>query len=303
VAWFRKKKKFTTLSIEEKKVDIPKGVWRKCDSCEQYITNDEIKRNVYICSHCGYYYVLPVEDRIASIIDAGTFEEFDANLASKNPLDFEGYEDKLIRAQKKTGRNEAAVTGKGEIQGNPVILGVLDFAFMGGSMGSVVGEKITRSAEKALNDELPLVIVSTGGGGARMHEGMLSLMQMAKTSAAMGRLKKHSIPYISVIANPTMGGVAASFASLGDVILAEPKALIGFAGPRVIEQTIGQTLPEGFQRSEFLLEHGMIDRIVERKDIVNELNTMLTHMFYNSSALRARESGASPQLCTINTAQ
>ncbi len=303
MAWFRKRKKFTTLSIEEKKVDIPKGIWRKCDACEQYITNDEIKRNVYICSHCGHYYVLPVEDRIASIIDAGTFEEFDSCLASKNPLDFEGYEDKLVRAQKKTGRNEAAVTGKGEISGNPVILGVLDFSFMGGSMGSVVGEKITRSAERALNDELPLVVVSTGGGGARMHEGMLSLMQMAKTSAAMGRLKKNGIPYISVIANPTMGGVAASFAALGDVILAEPKALIGFAGPRVIEQTIGQTLPEGFQRSEFLLEHGMIDRIVERKEIVNELKTMLTHMFYNSSALRVRESGNSPQLCTINNAQ
>ncbi len=303
MAWFRKKKKFTTLSIEEKKVDIPKGVWRKCDACEKYITNDEIKRNVYICSYCGYYYVLPVEDRIASIIDPGTFEEFDASLASKNPLDFEGYEDKLIRAQKKTGRNEAAVTGKGEISGYPIILSVLDFSFMGGSMGSVVGEKITRSAERALNDELPLVIVSTGGGGARMHEGMLSLMQMAKTSAAMGRLKKNGIPYISVIANPTMGGVAASFAALGDVILAEPKALIGFAGPRVIEQTIGQTLPEGFQRSEFLLEHGMIDRIVKRKEIANEIKTILTHMFYNRSALRARESGASPQLCSINNAQ
>lgn len=170
---------------------------------------------------------------------------------------------------------------------------------MGGSMGSVVGEKIARVAERAVNDEIPLVIISTGGGGARMHEGMLSLMQMAKTSAAIGRLKKHGIPYISVIANPTMGGVAASFAALGDVILAEPFALIGFAGPRVIEQTIGQRLPEGFQRSEFLLQHGMIDRIVDRKNLVEELKPLLKHLFYNRSVLRAQETNSSPKLYAV----
>lgn len=299
MSWFRKKKKFTTLSGNEKKIDIPKGVWRKCEACEQYITNEEIKRNLYICPRCNYYYVLPVEDRIASVLDEGSFEEFDAALAPKNPLDFEGYEQKLVVAQKKTGRYEAMVAGKGTIGGYPAIVCVLDFSFMGGSMGSVVGEKIVRAAERSLNDEIPLVIISTGGGGARMHEGMLSLMQMAKTSAAIGRLKKHAIPYISVIANPTMGGVAASFAALGDVIIAEPYALIGFAGPRVIEQTIGQRLPEGFQRSEFLLDHGMIDRIVDRKQIVEELKPLLKHLFYNRSAMRAAESNSSPKLYAV----
>lgn len=300
MVWFRKKKKFTTLSAKEKKVDIPKGVWRKCDACGQYITTEEIKRNLFICPRCDYYYVFPVEDRIASIVDEGSFEEFDALLASRNPLDFDGYEQKLISAQKKTGRYEAAVSGKGTIGGYPVILNVLDFSFMGGSMGSVVGEKITRAAERCLNDEIPLVIISTGGGGARMHEGMLSLMQMAKTSAAIGRLKKHGIPYISIIANPTMGGVAASFAALGDVIIAEPNALIGFAGPRVIEQTIGQRLPDGFQSSEFLLQHGMIDRIVDRKKIVEELKPLLRHMYYNRLALHAAESNHSPKLYAVS---
>jgi len=296
VVWFRKKKVFTTINKQEKKVDIPKGVWRKCEGCDQYITSEEIKRNLFICPRCHHYYVLPVEDRLNSLVDEGTFEEFDASLASRNPLDFDNYEEKLIKAQKTTGRHEAAVTGRGEIHGIPVIVTVLDFSFMGGSMGSVVGEKITRAAERCLNDELPLIIVSTGGGGARMHEGMLSLMQMAKTSAAIGRLKQHGIPYISIIANPTMGGVAASFAALGDVILAEPKALIGFAGPRVIEQTIGQCLPEGFQSSEFLLQHGMIDAIIERPKLRDVLKPLLKHMWLNQIALRVREANRKPAL-------
>ncbi len=297
--WFKKKDKFTPINAPEKKKSIPKGVWRTCDGCGEYITNDEIKRNLFTCSHCNYYYVLPVEDRIRDLIDAGTFEEFDASLASKNPLDFEGYEKKLENAKKKTGRHEAAVTGSGKIGGSPVIFGVLDFAFMAGSMGSVVGEKITRAAERALNDNLPLVIVSTGGGGARMHEGMLSLMQMAKTSSAMGRLKAHGIPFISIIANPTMGGVAASFAALGDIIIAEPKALIGFAGPRVIEQTIGQRLPEGFQRSEFLLEHGMIDIIEERKQLKNLLKPLLQHLWYNPASVRSRRIESQTTVCAV----
>jgi acetyl-CoA carboxylase carboxyl transferase subunit beta len=289
VAWFRKKSKFTTIGNTNKKKDLPEGIWRLCDSCEEYITNDEIKRNYHICPRCNYYYVLPVEERIKHTLDEGSFEEFDANLASKNPLDFDGYDQKIRSAQQKTGRYEGIVTGRGEIEGYPVIFGVLDFAFMGGSMGSVVGEKVTRAAERALNDELPLFIVSTGGGGARMHEGMLSLMQMAKTSAAIALLKKHGIPFLSLIAHPTMGGVAASFAALGDVILAEPRALIGFAGPRVIEQTIGQQLPPGFQRSEFLLEKGMIDIIVERPNIRNVIKPLLEHMWYNRYALRAQQ--------------
>ncbi len=281
MVWFKKKNKFTTLVKNEKKKDLPSGVWRVCDGCGEYVTNEEIKRNNYICTKCDHYYTFPVNDRLYHLLDEGTFEEFDSHLASKDPLDFEGYASKLQRAQKKTGRYEAMVTGRGEICEMPVIIGVLDFAFMGGSMGSVVGEKITRAAERALHDRLPLVIVSTGGGGARMHEGMLSLMQMAKTSAAIGRLKKQGIPYLSIIANPTMGGVAASFAALGDIILAEPNALIGFAGPRVIEQTIGQQLPDGFQKAEFLLEHGMIDQIVERNELPNMLKILLHHTYYN----------------------
>jgi len=279
------------ISRREKKKDLPEGVWRLCEACEEYVTNEEIRRNQYICPRCGYYYVFPVEERIKHTVDAGTFQEFDSTLASKNPLDFDGYDKKLRQAIAKTGRHEAAVTGRAEIEGFPVILGVLDFSFMGGSMGSVVGEKITLAAERALNDEIPLVIISTGGGGARMQEGMLSLMQMAKTSAAIANLKSHGVPYISLIAHPTMGGVAASFAALGDIILAEPKALIGFAGPRVIEQTIGQQLPKGFQRSEFLLQHGMIDVIIERPQIRNVLKPLLLHLTYTRAAARKQAEG------------
>ncbi len=289
MAWFRKKTKFTTISNVKKKKDMPEGIWRLCDKCEEYITNEEIKRNYHICPRCNHYYVLPIEERIALTLDEGSFEEFDSNLASKNPLDFAGYDKKLRSAQEKTGRNEGVVTGRAEIDESPIIFVALDFSFMGGSMGSVVGEKITRATERALNDELPLFIISTGGGGARMHEGVLSLMQMAKTSTAIALLKKHGIPFISLIAHPTMGGVAASFAALGDVVLAEPKALIGFAGPRVIEQTIGQQLPKGFQRSEFLLEKGMIDMIVERPNIRNVVKPLLQHLWYNRAASRSKQ--------------
>jgi acetyl-CoA carboxylase carboxyl transferase subunit beta len=284
VVWFKNKKKFTTISKPIKKKSMPEGVWRTCDGCGEYITSKEITRNQYICPKCDFYYVLPVQDRLNHTLDEGSFEEFDAALASKNPLDFEGYDAKLQKAKKKTGRNEGCVAGFGRIHDRPVIICVLDFSFMGGSMGSVVGEKISRAAERALNDEIPLVVFSTGGGGARMHEGMLSLMQMAKTSAAVGKLKKHGIPFISIIAHPTMGGVAASYAALGDVIIAEPKALIGFAGPRVIEQTIGQQLPEGFQRAEFLQKHGMIDIIADRKEMRNVLKPLLEHLFFNRAA-------------------
>lgn len=260
-----------------------------CSECQEYVTNEEIKRNLHQCPHCHYAYPMPVEDRIAITVDPNSFIEFDSNLASKNPLDFDSYDKKLQSAQKKTCRNEGAVTGTAAINGNPVILGILDFNFMGGSMGSVVGEKITRAAERALHDEIPYITISTGGGGARMQEGMLSLMQMAKTSAAVGKLKQHGIPYISVIANPTMGGVAASFVSLGDIIIAEPKALIGFAGPRVIEQTIGQQLPEGFQRSEFLLQHGLIDLIVDRPNIKKTLSPILNHLWYRQVEARQKK--------------
>lgn len=285
MSWFRKKNEFTRIGGEKKK-DLPEGVWTKCPECHEYITNEEIKRNLYRCPKCDHYSVFPVEDRIQNLLDEGSFEEFDSNLASKNPLDFDGYDKKLQSAQKKTGRQEGCVTGLGKIYDQSVVFVALDFSFMGGSMGSVVGEKIARAAERALNDELPLIIVSTGGGGARMHEGVLSLMQMAKTSAAIGRLRQSGIPYISIIAHPTMGGVAASFAALGDIIIAEPFALIGFAGPRVIEQTIGQQLPKGFQRSEFLQEKGMIDLIIERPKIRENLGTLLRHTWQSQAAKR-----------------
>ncbi len=286
VVWFKRKNRITSLSNGQKKKDMPAGVWRVCSDCQEYVTNEEIKRNQHQCPYCSFSYPMPVEDRIAITVDENSFQEFDSHLASKNPLDFDGYDKKMQSAQNKTKRNEGAVTGTAAINGNPIILGVLDFNFMGGSMGSVVGEKITRAAERALNDEIPYITISTGGGGARMQEGMLSLMQMAKTSAAVGKLKQRGIPYISVIANPTMGGVAASFVALGDVIIAEPKALIGFAGPRVIEQTIGQQLPEGFQRSEFLLKHGLIDMIVERRQIKNQLIPLLNHLWFNQAQKR-----------------
>ncbi|MBI1389333.1 MAG: acetyl-CoA carboxylase carboxyltransferase subunit beta [bacterium] len=284
MAWFRKKKKFTPIGAQ--KTDLPEGVWAKCPSCAEYVTNDDIRRNLHRCPKCDHYSVFPIEERIQHTLDDGSFEEFDSNLASKNPLDFDGYDKKLQSAKQKTGRHEACVAGRGTIHGYPVIFAALDFSFMGGSMGSVVGEKITRCAERAVNDELPLVVISTGGGGARMHEGTLSLMQMAKTSAAIGRMKQHGVPFISVIAHPTMGGVAASFAALGDVIIAEPGALIGFAGPRVIEQTIGQQLPKGFQRAEFLLDHGMIDMIIERPQVRETLKPLIHHMWYARIAAR-----------------
>lgn len=286
MSWFKKKQKFTKLSGYSKKKDLPEGVWTKCDSCQEYVTNEEIRRNLYRCPHCDHYSVFPVQDRLESIVDPDTFEEFDARLCSKNPLDFNGYDKKLQSAQKKTGRSEGCLAGFGKIHNKPVILAVLDFSFMGGSMGSVVGEKITRAAERALNDEIPLVTISTGGGGARMQEGTLSLMQMAKTSAAVGLLRKQGIPFISIIAHPTMGGVAASYAALGDIIITEPRALVGFTGPRVIEQTIGQQLPEGFQRSEFLLEHGQVDMIVDRDKLRDVLRPILQHTWSAQMAKR-----------------
>lgn len=289
MVWFKRRNRITSLSTVQKKKDMPAGVWRVCSECQEYVTNEEIKRNLHQCPHCHYSYPMPVEDRIAITVDPNSFVEFDSNLASKNPLDFDGYDKKMQSAQKKTNRNEGAVTGSATINGNPVILGILDFNFMGGSMGSVVGEKITRAAERALHDEIPYITISTGGGGARMQEGMLSLMQMAKTSAAVGKLKKHGIPYISIVANPTMGGVAASFVALGDVIIAEPKALIGFAGPRVIEQTIGQQLPEGFQRSEFLLQHGHIDIIIDRPKIKETLSPLLNHLWFRQVETRQKK--------------
>ncbi|MFH1741047.1 MAG: acetyl-CoA carboxylase carboxyltransferase subunit beta, partial [bacterium] len=232
MAWF-KKKNLTTLSPDTKKKEMPAGIWTRCEQCEQYITNVELLRNMKICPRCNHYHLMSAKERLEITVDPGSFEEMDSDLTSLDPLHFDGYPDKLKKAQDRTNLCEAALWGPATLAKEPLIFAAIDFRFLGGSMGSVVGEKITRAMEAALGREVPLVIASAGGGGARMHEGMLSLMQMAKTSAAVGRLRKAGLPYISIITHPTMGGVAASFAALGDVIIAEPGALIGFAGPRV----------------------------------------------------------------------
>ncbi len=253
---------------------VPEGLWRRCPGCQQTIFRKEAEKQLGVCPECEYHWYVPARQRIEQVLDEGTFEEWDADLRSTDPLEFVdkiSYTQRLEEEQKRTGLTEAAVVGTGMIRARRVAFGVTDSSFIMGSMGSVVGEKLTRTIERATRLQLPLIIISGSGGGARMHEGILSLMQMAKVSAALARFDQAGGLFISVLTNPTMGGVAASFASLGDVIFAEPKALIGFAGPRTIKATIRIELPKGFQTSEFLLEHGFIDRIVRRKDLKSEL--------------------------------
>jgi acetyl-CoA carboxylase carboxyl transferase subunit beta len=251
--------------------------WIKCTNCEETIHTSELTAQLNCCPKCHYHYRLSVEQRIELLLDKGTFEELFTNLESSDPLEFkdkESYSEKIAEAQKKTGKKEAAVVGIGAMEGTSVAIGVLDFNFMGGSMGSVVGEKLTLIIEYATAKKLPLILVSASGG-ARMQESIFSLMQMAKTAQALAKHHEAKLLYISVLTNPTMGGVTASFASLGDIIIAEPKALIGFAGPRVVEQTIGHKLPEGAQKSEFLLEKGMIDAIVDRSELKEKLSFLI----------------------------
>jgi len=267
------------MPVEEPggKKSVPGGLWTKCEKCNEIIYNKELEENFRVCPKCGYYFRLNPKQRIKLLMDRGSFRESNADLKPGDPLGFvavQAYKNRVKEDQKKTGSNEAVITGEGSIGKCRVAIAILDFDFMGGSMASVVGEKVTRLIEKALKKRIPVVIVSSSGG-ARMQEGVLSLMQMAKTSAALGLLDRGKIPFISILTNPTTGGVSASFAMLGDVIIAEPRALIGFAGPRVIEQTIRQKLPEGFQTSEFLLKHGLIDIIVERKDLKNTVVRIL----------------------------
>lgn len=254
--------------------DMLVGKWVKCNNCKEIIYKEEVKENYSICPNCGKYFRLSARRRIKQIIDDGTFVEFDENMQTSNLIEFKGYEEKIKALQDKTNIQEAIKTGIGEIYGEKVAIGVMDSNFFMGSMGSVVGEKIAKLVDIAIKQKLPLILFCVSGG-ARMQEGMISLMQMAKTSAAISKLNEEGLLYISVLTDPTTGGVTASFASLGDIILAEPDALIGFAGPRVIEQTIKQKLPEGFQSSEFLLEHGFIDKIVERKDMKEVLFKIL----------------------------
>lgn len=268
------KKKYAISSKETKKTEVPEGIYVQCPKCKKSIYRPELKNNYGICIHCGYNYPLSARARISLIVDKNSFEEFDGNLESVNPLEFDGYEEKLLKYQEKTEQKEAVVTGKATIEGQEVIIAIMDSSFMMGSMGSVVGEKVTRAIEKATASKLPLIIF-TASGGARMQEGIFSLMQMAKTSAALARHDANGLLYISVLTDPTTGGVTASFATLGDIILAEPGALVGFAGPRVIEQTLKEKLPEGFQRAEFLLETGQIDAIVERRELKKALSQLL----------------------------
>lgn len=261
----------------ERRIKTPEGVWIKCAACLEIIYKPEVERNLNVCPKCNYHFRIPALERIRSIVDEGTFQEFGEDIESVDMLSFtdtKKYTDRLKDAKKKTGRKEAVITGTGRINGIEIVLGVLDFEYLGGSMGCAVGEKITIAGELAFERKRPFLIVSASGG-ARMQEGTLSLMQMAKTSAALARLSDAKIPFISVMTDPTTGGVAASFAMLGDIIISEPGALIGFAGPRVIEQTIKQKLPEGFQRAEFLLEHGMVDMIVERTKLKPTLTQIL----------------------------
>ncbi len=262
------KSNYTFIKVKRK--EIPTGVWTKCPGCESPAYSKELKNNLNVCPKCGYHLILTALERVDHLIDEGTFIEHDEQIASADPLDFQGpktYKEKLKADQESTGLIDAVITGHGQIEGHKTALAVTDSRFIMGSMGSVVGEKITRAVEYATKNKLPMVIVSGSGGGARMYEGAVSLMQMAKTCAALACHNQAGLLYISVLTNPTMGGIMASFAGIGDIIIAEPKALIGFAGPRVIEQTIRQKLPSGFQRSEFLLAHGMIDMIVERQDL------------------------------------
>ena len=253
---------------------IPEGMWMKCVNCGETVYTEDVENNNHICPKCGYNFRIDAYHRIEMIIDEGTFEEWDPDLKTDNPLDFAGYEEKIAALQEKTGLKEAVCTGTGKIHGQKVALGVCDSRFLMGSMGEVVGEKITRMFERATNEKLPVIIFACSGG-ARMQEGIISLMQMAKTSQAIKRHNDAGQLYVSVLTDPTTGGVTASFAMLGDIILAEPGALIGFAGPRVIEQTIGQKLPEGFQRSEFLLKKGFVDAIVNRTDLNDNLSEII----------------------------
>jgi len=281
MAWFKKAKTPLTQS-DGKKVRVPEGLWTKCQNCRETLYSKDLEKNLNVCPKCSHHFRVPAGKRIELLLDEGSFVEFDANIVSVDFLQFKdskSYQDRIDAAVAKGGSKDAVICGEGKIEGTPVQVAVFDFSFMGGSMGSVVGEKITRAIERSIEKQMPLIIVSASGG-ARMQESILSLMQMAKTAAALARLRELGLPYISVLTDPTTGGVTASFSMLGDINMAEPKALIGFAGPRVIEQTIRQKLPEGFQRAEYLLEHGMIDLIVERKDMrhtLSQLITMLCH--------------------------
>lgn len=284
MGWFSREKAPRPSVLVQDRLEIPDDIWSKCPGCDAILYTKELRRNVGVCPKCDHHFRLSSSERLLVLADRHSFVEMDKELRSVDPLNFKDskkYKERLKKAEKSTGTADAIVTGRGRIYGTPVMLGVFEFGFMGGSMGSVVGERLCRMIEAGIEEGRPVIIVSASGG-ARMQEGIFSLMQMAKVSAALGRLGQSRLPYISVLTDPTTGGVAASFAMLGDVIVAEPKALIGFAGPRVIEQTIRQKLPPGFQRAEFLLAHGMIDRIIHRGKLKDELATILRNFRFGN---------------------
>ncbi len=278
MAWFRKSK--PGLAAQEKR-NIPEGLWTKCDSCGEIVYSKKMEELLWVCPTCSFHFRIPSAKYIGLLLDDGQLDEYDVGLTSGDPLKFKDskkYPDRIKAAQQKTGLPEGVISGLAKMGGIDISFAIMNFQFIGGSMGSVVGEKIARAIERAIEREIPLVIVSSSGG-ARMQEGILSLMQMAKTSALLAVLHEKRIPYISVLTNPTTAGVMASYASLGDVIIAEPKALLGFAGPRVIKQTIGQDLPEGFQLSEFFLEKGFLDKIVDRKELRQTVIALLNFLW------------------------
>ena len=273
------KPKYTIVRLKKK--EIPNGLWTKCEECSETLYNKTLEENIKVCPKCNYHFILSAPERINILMDKDTFQEMDKDMVAVDPLDFKGpktYKEKLLQDQEATGLKDAVLSGFGKIDGKDTVIAVTDSRFIMGSMGSVVGERITRAIEYATKNKLPMIIVSGSGGGARMYEGMYSLMQMSKTCAALAYHRKARLAYISVLTNPTMAGVMASFAGVGDITIAEPKALIGFTGPRVIEQTIRQKLPVGFQRAEFLIEHGLIDMIVHRKHMKAVLRQLLDYL-------------------------
>ena len=275
MAWFRRSKE--SISSDSQKKDTPEGLWSKCDSCGEIIHKKVLEQNLWVCAKCNYHFRIGSKEYFSILLDAGSFKEMDRRMTSKDPLNFtdtKKYKDRIKDTIKKSGLHDAVRSGTGRVNKHDVVIACMDFAFIGGSMGSVVGEKISRAADKALKSKTPLIIISSSGG-ARMMEAAYSLMQMAKTSAKLSRLADARIPYISIMTDPTTGGVTASYAMLGDIHIAEPGALIGFAGPRVIKQTIGKDLPVGFQRAEFVQEKGFIDLVVNRKDLKETLSRLL----------------------------
>ena len=280
MAFFRK---LSLKGFGEKKKDMPEGQWHKCPGCKAMLHEIELAENLRVCPKCAHHYTLDSEARVASLIDEGTWEPMDRHLRSENPLGFTGYTEKVAANMEKTGLNEAVATGRAAITGHPVTLSVMDFRFQGASMGSVVGEKITRAIEVATAEQRGCIIVSASGG-ARMHEGILSLMQMAKTSGALSRHHEAGLPFISILTHPTFGGTTASFATLGDIIVAEPGSIIGFAGPVVIRETTHQKLPPGFQTAEFMMEHGLVDRIVPRHELRGIIGDFLRYLMPAAAA-------------------